>query len=43
VVLAQRKPSRPERDLLQARAEQIETQWGLPALLWLKVLKPVQA
>jgi spermidine synthase len=43
VVLAQRNPSRPERDLLQARAEQIETQWGLPALLWLKVLKPVQA
>jgi spermidine synthase len=41
VVLAQRNPSRPERDLLQARAEQIETQWGLPALLWLKVLKPV--
>ncbi len=43
VVLAQRTPSRPERELLQARAEQIETQWGLPATLWLKVLKPVQA
>jgi len=43
VVLAQRNPSRPERDLLQGRAEQIETQWGLPATLWLKVLKPVQA
>jgi spermidine synthase len=41
VVLAQRNPSRPERELLQARAEQIETQWGLPATLWLKVLKPV--
>jgi hypothetical protein len=41
VVVAQRTPSRPERDLLQARAEAIETQWGLPATLWLKVLKPV--
>jgi spermidine synthase len=43
VVVAQRTPSRPERDLLQARAEAIETQWGLPATLWLKVLKPVSA
>jgi spermidine synthase len=43
VVLAQRSPSRPERDVLQARAEEIETQWGLPATLWLKVLKPVAA
>jgi spermidine synthase len=41
VVLAQRTPSRPERALLQARAEVIETAWGLPATLWLKVLKPV--
>jgi spermidine synthase len=43
VVLAQRNPSRPERPLLQARAEEIETQWGLPATLWIKVLKPVAA
>ena len=43
VVLAQRTPSRPERELLQARAEAIETLWGLPASLWLKVLKPVLA
>jgi spermidine synthase len=43
VVLAQHTPSRPDRDLLQARADAIETQWGLPAGLWLKVLKPVVA
>lgn len=43
VVLAQQTPSRPDRDLLQARADAIETQWGLPASLWLKVLKPVVA
>jgi spermidine synthase len=43
VVLAQRSPSHPERDLLQARAEEIETRWRLPATLWLKVLKPVTA
>ena len=43
VVLAQRTPERPERALLQARAEAIETLWGLPATLWLKVLKPVVA
>lgn len=43
VVLAQRTPSRPDRESLQARAEAIETLWGLPATLWLKVLKPVVA
>lgn len=43
VVLAQRRASRPERELLQARAEEIEARWRLPASLWLKVLKPVQA
>lgn len=43
VVLAQRAPVRPARETLQARAETIETLWGLPATLWLKVLKPVSA
>jgi len=43
VVLAQRFPHQPERSLMQARAEVIEAQWGLPATLWLKVLKPVVA
>lgn len=43
VVLAQRTPLRPDREVLQARAEEIESLWGLPASLWLKVLKPVVA
>ncbi|MEY4980549.1 MAG: hypothetical protein RLZZ352_2819 [Pseudomonadota bacterium] len=41
VVLAQRSPSRPERLDLQARAESVQARWGLPALKWLKVFKPV--
>jgi len=43
VVLAQRQPNRPDRDLLQARAELVQARWRLPATLWLKVLKPVGA
>ncbi len=41
VVLAQRSPSRPKRPELLARAEQIQTRWGLPAGKWLRVFKPV--
>ncbi len=42
VVLAQRTPSRPNRDELQARADEIEARWDLPARKWLKVFKPVE-
>jgi spermidine synthase len=41
IVLAQRTPSRPGRLALQAAAETIEQRWRLPALHWLRVLKPV--
>lgn len=41
VVLAQRTPSRPKRAVLAARAEIIQTQWGLPAAQWVRVFKPV--
>ena len=42
VVLAQRQPLRPGRAALAERAENIHTQWQLPAAKWLKVFKPVQ-
>ena len=41
VVLAQAQATPMDRDILQARAEAIQTRFGLPAPLWLKVLKPV--
>ncbi|MCF8160143.1 MAG: spermidine synthase [Polaromonas sp.] len=41
VVLAQRTPSRPKRDVLTARAESIEFEWGLPASKWVRVFKPM--
>jgi spermidine synthase len=41
VILAQRSPSRPKRDLLAARAEQIEAMFELPARKWLRLLKPL--
>lgn len=40
VVLAQRSADRPPRPLLVQRARAIESQWGLPASKWLKVLQP---
>ena len=43
VVLAQRTPTRPKRALLAERAEIIQTQWGLPAVKWLRGFKPVLA
>ncbi len=41
VVLAQASAQRPEREVLQSRADDIQTRFALPAPLWLKVLKPV--
>jgi spermidine synthase len=40
VVLALREPLHPPRAKLAARAEEIETRWGLPARKWLRVFKP---
>ena len=42
ILLAQRTPSRPERELLAQRADVVQQATGLPALKWLKVFKPVQ-
>ena len=39
VVLAQRSPQRPARQVLAERAETIQTRWGLPAAKWLRVFK----
>lgn len=41
VVLAQRTADRPTRMQLLARAEEIQSRWGLPAVKWLKIFKPV--
>ena len=41
VVLAQREPSRPDREVLLARAEVIASRWDLPAKKWLRSFKPV--
>jgi spermidine synthase len=41
VVLAQRGPSRPERDLWLQRAEVIQSRWGLPAKKWLRLFAPL--
>jgi spermidine synthase len=42
VILAQRTPSRPKRDLLAVRADQIEAVFELPARKWLRLLKPLE-
>jgi spermidine synthase len=42
VVLAQRTPCRPARGVLQARAEVIQSRWGLPASKWPRVFRPVE-
>ena len=39
VVLALREAVRPTRAVLAARAEIIQTQWGLPASQWVRILK----
>ncbi len=41
VVLAQRTASRPKREQMLARAEIIQSQWGLPATKWVRVFKPM--
>jgi spermidine synthase len=41
VVLAQCTPSRPKREVLDARAELIQANWGLPAAKWVRVFKPM--
>ena len=41
IVLALRTPRSPTRAELAARAETIETRWGLPARKWLRVFRPV--
>lgn len=41
VVLAQRSPQRPSREVLAARADAIRTRWRLPALHWLRSLQPL--
>jgi spermidine synthase len=40
VVLALREPKFPVRGELAARADEIESRWGLPARKWLKAFKP---
>ena len=40
VVLAQRAATRPKRAELSARAEIIQARWGLPAVKWVRILKP---
>ncbi|TFZ01697.1 spermidine synthase [Ramlibacter rhizophilus] len=41
VVLALRTPQTPGRPELQARADAVESRWGLPARKWLKVLRRI--
>ena len=41
VVLAQRTPLRPPREVLAERSETIQTRWGLPATKWMRVFKPL--
>jgi spermidine synthase len=41
VVLAQRTPLRPSREVLAERSETIQTRWGLPATKWMRVFKPL--
>lgn len=42
VVLAQRSATRPNRAEWLARADHVQTSWGLPARKWVRGLKPVQ-
>jgi spermidine synthase len=41
IVLAQRTADRPTRMQLLSRAEEIQERWGLPAVKWLRMFKPV--
>jgi spermidine synthase len=42
IVLALRSPQQPARGELLARAEAVRARWALPAVKWLRVLKPVE-
>jgi hypothetical protein len=41
IVLALKSGTIPERSTLAARAENIETRFGLPAVKWLRMLRPL--
>ncbi len=41
IVLAQRTATTVKREALMARAEVIQTKWGLPAIKWLRVFKQI--
>ena len=41
IVLGQRTPQHPARMALLARAEAIQSRWGLPAVKWLRLFKAV--
>jgi len=43
VVLAMKQVTLPARDVLARRAENIETRWQLPAVKWLRMMRPVPA
>lgn len=43
VVLAQRTPLRPPREVLAARADTIRSRWRLPAPHWLRSLQPLES
>ena len=40
-MLAQRTPQHPTRMALLARAEEIQSRWGLPAVKWMRLFKPI--
>lgn len=42
IVLATRQAGHPPRDLLAERARMIETRLSLPAVKWLRILKPIE-
>jgi hypothetical protein len=42
IVLALNAPQEPARGVLAARADTIESKWGLPARKWLRVFKPLE-
>lgn len=42
IVLALRDAQQPDREALQARAEHVRARWGLPAVKWLKALRPLR-
>jgi spermidine synthase len=41
VVLAARLPALPDRDTLLARADNIESEYGLPARKWVRMIRPL--